>query len=68
MFNSVFLFFIFHRKERIPNSSNNEKLYDEKPGPSQLLDGQTNTQTPTSSQRKNTSVNKNNMPKWFKPM
>lgn len=55
------------RKERIPNSSNNETLYDEQPGTSKQLDNQ-NFKTPDFTQQNKAKANSGKTPKWFKPV
>lgn len=62
---------IYYRKERtlfIKDSSSNENVLDAQPGPSRQFDNRKNAQTTSSSQQNNTSINKNKMPKWFKPL
>ncbi|XP_025423106.1 tether containing UBX domain for GLUT4 isoform X2 [Sipha flava] len=59
------------RKERtlfINDSPSNESFQDAQPGPSQQFDNRNNSKTNFSSKQNNTSINKNKMPKWFKPL
>lgn len=55
------------RKERIPNSSNNDTLRDEQPGTSKQLEDK-NTKTAVLNKQNKTITNSGKTPKWFKPV
>ncbi|XP_025204254.1 tether containing UBX domain for GLUT4 isoform X2 [Melanaphis sacchari] len=55
------------RKERIPNSTHNDTLYNEQPGTSKQSENQ-NTKTAVFTKQNKTTANSGKTPKWFKPV